>query len=168
MSKSKQGCKIVRKKPWEEKVPTPAGWHMQTNMQHINQTQNVCKSSTNTVINQCDLLVLWGKSPYWGNMMNACKLWWRASVFWWLLLNGWMMDDDYGWMNDEGMMHDDSGSICLKSDCLFGLTSVLTPYCFSTFSLSCLKHASKRSWNGRRASVTFSPWIRTPSARFGI
>lgn len=48
------------------------------------------------------------------------------------------------------------------------LTSVLTPYCFSTFSRSCLKQASSRSWKGLSASVTFSPWIRTPSARWGI
>lgn len=48
------------------------------------------------------------------------------------------------------------------------LTRVLTPYCFSTFSRSCLKQASSRSWNGRSASVTFSPWMRTPSARYGI
>lgn len=48
------------------------------------------------------------------------------------------------------------------------LTRDFTPYCFSTFSRSCLKHASMRSWKGLSASVTFSPWIRTPSARCGI
>ncbi|TNN77731.1 hypothetical protein EYF80_012029 [Liparis tanakae] len=30
------------------------------------------------------------------------------------------------------------------------LTSSLTPYSFSTFFLSCLKHSSMRSWKGRR------------------
>lgn len=48
------------------------------------------------------------------------------------------------------------------------LTRDFAPYCFSTFSRSCLKQASKRSWKGLSASVTFSPWMRTPSARFGI
>lgn len=48
------------------------------------------------------------------------------------------------------------------------LTMARTPYCFSTLSFSCLKHASILSWNGLRASVTFSPWIRMPSARNGI
>lgn len=48
------------------------------------------------------------------------------------------------------------------------LTRDFAPYCFSTFSRSCLKQASKRSWKGLSASVTFSPWMRTPSARCGI
>lgn len=48
------------------------------------------------------------------------------------------------------------------------LTRVFTPYCFSTFSRNCLKQASMRSWKGLSASVTFSPWMRTPSARCGI
>lgn len=86
--------------------------------------------------------------------MQASELWWRTSVnAWRLMVAEWMMK---AWCS------------MIYKVCLLGLTSVLTPYCFSTFSFSCLKHASKRSWNGRRASVTFSPWIRTPSARFGI
>lgn len=48
------------------------------------------------------------------------------------------------------------------------LTRDFAPYCFSTFSRSCLKQASKRSWKGLSASVTFCPWMRTPSARCGI
>lgn len=48
------------------------------------------------------------------------------------------------------------------------LTMARTPYCFSTLSFSCLKHASILSWKGLRASVTFSPWILMPSARNGI
>lgn len=56
----------------------------------------------------------------------------------------------------------------LAADKQNALTRVFTPYCFSTFSRSCLKQASKRSWKGLSASVTFSPWMRTPSARCGI
>lgn len=48
------------------------------------------------------------------------------------------------------------------------LTRLLIPYCFSTFSFSCLKQASILSWNGLSASVTLFPWIRIPSVRKGI
>lgn len=48
------------------------------------------------------------------------------------------------------------------------LTSSLTPYSFSTFFFSCLKHSSMRSWKGRRSSVTLFPWREIPPPSNGI
>lgn len=47
-------------------------------------------------------------------------------------------------------------------------TSSLTPYSFSTFFFSCLKHSSIRSWNGRKSSVTLLPWSEIPPPSNGI
>ena len=48
------------------------------------------------------------------------------------------------------------------------LTNSLTPYSFSTFFFSCLKHSSMRSWKGRRSSVTLFPWREIPPPNNGI
>lgn len=47
-------------------------------------------------------------------------------------------------------------------------TSSLTPYSFSTFFFSCLKHSSIRSWKGRKSSVTLFPWREIPPPSNGI
>lgn len=56
----------------------------------------------------------------------------------------------------------------LLSVSAFILTSSLTPYSFSTFFFSCLKHSSMRSWKGRRSSVTFFPCRLIPLPNNGI
>ncbi len=50
----------------------------------------------------------------------------------------------------------------------FILTSSLTPYSFSTFFFSCLKHSSMRSWKGRRSSATLFPCRPIPLPNNGI
>ncbi len=56
--------------------------------------------------------------------MQASELWWRTSVnAWRLMVAEWMMK---AWCS------------MIYKVCLLGLTSVLMPYCFSTFSFSCL------------------------------
>lgn len=55
-----------------------------------------------------------------------------------------------------------------KSWRLLKPTSVITPYSFSTFSLSSRKQDDKRSCSGLSCSVNFSPWMRIPSVSKGI